>query len=185
MSSDAELIGRSLRGDTDAFVEVISRHETAIGNYLARRVGRQAAEDVLGDVWVAAYESRARYDRSYPEARPWLYGVALNRLRRHWRSEPAAEEPAADLTFVVSDWDPWPAVDARVDAQALLRKALARLKPEEREVLGLVAWEDLTVAEAGRVLDIPAGTARRLLHQARKALREAPEVVALLQVPTT
>src|SRR4051794_41804637 len=89
MSSDAELIGRSLRGDTDAFVEVVSRHETALGNYLARRVGRQAAEDVLGDVWVAAYESRAKYDRSYPEARPWLYGVALNRLRRHWRSPPA------------------------------------------------------------------------------------------------
>ena len=184
MLSDAELIGRSLRGDTDAFAEVISRHETALGNYLARRVGRQAAEDVLGDVWVAAYESRANYDRSYPEARPWLYGVALNRLRRHWRSAPA-EEPAPDLAGVASDWDPWPAVDARVDTQALLSRALARLKPEEREVLGLVAWEDLTVAEAGRVLDIPAGTARRLLHQARKALREAPEVVALLQVPTT
>lgn len=184
MSSDAELIGRSLRGDTSAFVEVINRHETAIGNYLARRVGRQVAEDVLGDVWVAAYESRATYDRSYPEARPWLYGVALNRLRRHWRSEPA-ERPASDLTGVAGDWDPWPAVDVRVDTQALLRRALARLKPEEREVLSLVAWEDLTVAEAGRVLAIPAGTARRLLHQARKALREAPEVAALLQVPTT
>jgi RNA polymerase sigma-70 factor (ECF subfamily) len=104
-------------------------------------------------------------------------------LRRHWRSEPA-EEPAPDLTRVASDWDPWPAVDVRVDTQALLSRALARLKPEEREVLGLVAWEDLTVAEAGRVLGLPAGTARRLLHQARKALREAPEVAALLQVPT-
>lgn len=184
MSSDAELIGRSLRGDADAFVEVISRHEAAIGTYLARRVGRQAAEDVLGDVWVAAYESRSTYDHSYPEARPWLYGVALNRLRRYWRSAPA-DAPAPDLTGVANDWDPWPAVEARVDAQALLRTALARLKPQEREVLGLVAWEDLTVAEAGRVLDIPAGTARRLLHQARKALRTAPEVVALLQVPTT
>ncbi|HWO68131.1 MAG TPA: sigma-70 family RNA polymerase sigma factor [Umezawaea sp.] len=184
MSSDAELIGRSLRGDSAAFVEMISRHEAAIGTYLARRVGRQAAEDVLGDVWVAAYESRATYDSSFPGARPWLYGVALNRLRRHWRSEPA-EEPASDLTGVANDWDPWPAVDARVDTQAQLRSALARLKPEEREVLGLVAWEDLTVAEAGRVLDIPAGTARRLLHQARKALREAPEVAALVRVPTT
>ena len=94
MSSDAELIGRSLRGDTDAFVEVISRHEAAIGNYLARRVGRQAAEDVLGDVWVAAYESRATYDSSYPEARAWLYGVALNRLRRHWRSDGASSAAA-------------------------------------------------------------------------------------------
>jgi len=184
MSSDAELIGRSLSGDTDAFVEVIGRHETAIGNYLARRVGRQTAEDVLGDVWVAAFESRASYDRSYDDARPWLYGVALNKLRRHWRSEPA-ETPVLDVALVADEWDPWPEVDTRVDTQALLRQALARLKPDEREVLGLVAWEDLTAAEAGRVLDIPAGTARRLLHQARKTLRETPEVAALLQVPTT
>ncbi|MGI5499839.1 RNA polymerase sigma factor [Lentzea sp. CA-135723] len=184
MSSDAELIGRSLSGDTRAFVEVVNRHEAAIGDYLARRAGRQAAEDLLGEVWVAAYEARAGYDRSHPEARPWLFGVALNRLRRHWRGGPAAE-PAADLTPAVSDWDPWPEVDTRVDTQALLRRALARLKPDEREVLSLVAWEDLTVAEAGRVLDLPAGTARRLLHQARKALRDAPEVTALLDVPTT
>ena len=55
-----------------------------------------------------------------------------------------------------------------------------RLRPEEREVLTLVAWEDLTAADAARVLGMPAGTARRLLHQARTALRNAPEVAALL-----
>ena len=48
------------------------------------------------------------------------------------------------------------------------------------EVLTLVACEDLTVADAARVLGKPAGTARRLLHQARTALRDAPEVAALL-----
>jgi RNA polymerase sigma-70 factor (ECF subfamily) len=47
-------------------------------------------------------------------------------------------------------------------------------------VLGLVAWEDLTAADAARALGLPAGTARRLLHQARAALRDAPEVSALL-----
>jgi RNA polymerase sigma-70 factor (ECF subfamily) len=71
-------------------------------------------------------------------------------------------------------------VDARVDIQAVLRAVLAELRPEEREVLTLVAWEDLTVADAARVLGKPAGTARRLLHQARTALRNAPEVAALL-----
>jgi RNA polymerase sigma factor (sigma-70 family) len=183
MASDAELIGRSLDGDTDAFAEVICRHERALGAYLARRVGRKTAEDVLGEVWVAAFESRGSYDRSFAEARPWLYGVALNKLRRYWRSEPA-EELTPDVTSLANGWDPWPAVDARVDTQAVLRAALAKLKPEEREVLTLVAWEDLTVAEAARVLGIPAGTARRLLHQARKALRNAPEVAALLKIPT-
>jgi RNA polymerase sigma factor (sigma-70 family) len=179
MTSDAELIGRSLAGDGHAFMEVISRHEVAVGTYLARRAGRDAAEDLLGDVWVAAFESRRTYDRSYAEARPWLYGVALNQLRRHWRSRPA-EDLVADVTTLANGWDPWPGVDARVDTLAVLRAALAKLKPEEREVLTLVAWEDLTVAEAARVLGMPAGTGRRLLHQARMALLKAPDVAALL-----
>ena len=71
-----------------------------------------------------------------------------------------------------------------MDTQSLLRAALAKLKPEEREVLTLVAWEDLTAADAARVLGIPAGTARRLLHQARTALRNTPEVAALLTIST-
>ena len=85
-----------------------------------------------------------------------------------------------DMTSMTNGWDPWPEVDARVDTQAVLRVALAKLKPEEREVLTLVAWEDLTAADAARALGMPAGTARRLLHQARIALRNAPAVAALL-----
>jgi RNA polymerase sigma factor (sigma-70 family) len=179
MASDAELIGRSLAGDGEAFVEVICRHEVAVGAYLARRAGREAAEDLLGEVWMAAFESRRTYDRSFAGARPWLYGVALNRLRHYWRSRPA-EDLVPDVARLGRGWDPWPAVDTRVATQAVLRAALAELRPEEREVLTLVAWEDLTVAEAARVLGLPAGTARRLLHQARMALRNAPDVAALL-----
>jgi RNA polymerase sigma-70 factor (ECF subfamily) len=179
MASDAELIGRSLAGDGEAFMEVIGRHEVAIGAYLERRVGREAAEDLLGDVWVAAFESRRTYDLSYAEARPWLYTMALNRLRQYWRSRPA-EDLVPDVTGLANGWDPWPAVDVRVDTRTVFRAALAGLKPEEREVLTLVAGEDLTVADAARVLGMPAGTARRLLHQARGALRSAPEVAALL-----
>ena len=179
MESDAELIGRSLAGDGEAFVEVICRHEAAMGAYLARRAGRGLAEDLLGEVWVAAFESRRTYDRSFPDARPWLFGVALNRLRRHWRSRPA-KDPVPDVTSLAAGWDPWPEVDGRVDTETVLRTALAGLRSEEREVLTLVAWEDQTVADAARTLGIPAGTARRYLHQARQALRSAPEVAALL-----
>ena len=139
-------------------MEVIGRHEGAVGAYLARRAGREAAEDLLGDVWVAAFESRGSYDRSFAGARPWLYGVALNRLRRYWRARPP-EELVPDVTRLGGGWDPWPAVDDRVDTQAVLRTALARLRPDEREVLTLVAWEDLTAADAARVLGRPAGKA--------------------------
>src|ERR1700748_1117302 len=94
---DSELIARSLDGDQDAFVEVVRRHEAAVGAYLARRAGRDLAEDLLGEVWVAALASRATYDRSFPDARPWLFGVAHNTLRRHWRSRPAEHPPHGRL----------------------------------------------------------------------------------------
>jgi RNA polymerase sigma factor (sigma-70 family) len=179
MASDAELIGWSLAGDGEAFVEVVRRHEIAVGAYLARRAGRGTAEDLLAEVWLGAFRSRSHYDRSFPGARPWLFGVARNTLRRHWRSLPA-EEPFADMADVDVGWNPWPAVDERVDTDAALRMALIGLKPAEREVLTLVVWEDLSVADAARALGIPSGSAYRYLHQARLALRDAPGMVDLL-----
>jgi RNA polymerase sigma-70 factor (ECF subfamily) len=176
---DAELIARSLSGDEGAFVEVVQRHEAAVGAYLARRAGREAAEDLLGEVWLAALGSRASYDRSFPDARPWLFGVARNTLRRHFRSRPA-EDPVADVAPIAPGWDPWAVVDSRVDAASLLRQALEMLTPRQREIVTLVAWEDLTVADAGRALGMPPATARRHLHQARIALRNAPGMTALL-----
>jgi hypothetical protein len=61
---------RSLDGDEDAFVEVVRRHEATVGTYLARRGGRELAQDLLSEVWVAALASRAKYDRSFPDAGP-------------------------------------------------------------------------------------------------------------------
>ena len=184
MASDAELIGLSVTGDGEAFVEVVQRHEAAVGAYLARRAGREVAKDLLGEVWLAAFGSRRTYDRSFADARPWLFGVAHNTLRRHWRSL-LPEEPLPDVAGPELGWDPWPAVDERVDGAETVRTALLGLRTTEREVLTLVVWEDLTVADAARALGIPSGTAYRYLHQARVALREAPRILELLADMTT
>jgi RNA polymerase sigma factor (sigma-70 family) len=179
MASDADLIGWSLAGDEEAFVEVVRRHEVGVGAYLARRAGRGVAEDLLGEVWLAAFRSRSGYDRSFPGARPWLFGVARNTLRRHWRSQ-RPEDPRPDMADVEIGWNPWPAVDQRVDSDAALRAALVSLRPAEREVLTLVVWDDLSVADAARALGIPSGSAYRHLHQARLTLRSTPGMVELL-----
>lgn len=184
MTSDAELISWSLSGDGEAFVEMLDRHEAAIWAYLVRRAGRQLAEDLLGEVWAAAFASRRSYDRSFPEAKPWLFGIALNTLRRHWRSQ-RLEDPTADLSDRLAVCDPWPVEDDRIEGERLLRRVLATLPPDEREVLFLVVWEQASVADAARALKVPAGTARRYLHQARMALRAAPEMVELLTQSNT
>lgn len=179
MTSDAELIAWSLAGDDDAFVEVVRRHAQVVGSYLVRRAGRGAAEDLLGEVWVAALRARGSYDRSFAEARPWLLGIARNVLRAHWRRHPD-EDLVADMVTLATFADPWAVVDERIDGAAVLHKAVAGIPHEEREVLLLVAWEGLSVADAARAIGVPPGTARRYLHQARLVLRSSPGMVALL-----
>jgi RNA polymerase sigma factor (sigma-70 family) len=183
VETDGVLIERSARGRPDAFVEVVRRHEVAVHAYLARRAGRQAADDLLGEVWVRAFGGRAGFDPAHSDARPWLYGIARNVLRAHWRgagsgrpADRAGVAAAADRAGAVQALDPWDDVIDRLDSAAAARTremvgAVRALPPEEREVLLLVAWEQLTPAQAAVVLGIPPGTARSRLHRARAALR--------------
>jgi RNA polymerase sigma factor (sigma-70 family) len=174
VETDGVLIERSVRGRPDAFVEVVRRHEVAVHAFLARRAGRQAADDLLGEVWVRAFGGRAGFDPGHDDARPWLYGIARNVLRAHWRAGRPADR--ANRVGVAEAEDPWDAVIDRLDSAAAagsreLAGAVRALPPEEREVLLLVAWEQLTPSQAAAVLGIPAGTARSRLHRARAALR--------------
>jgi len=169
MDTDGILMARSVQGHPDAFVAVAQRHGVAIHGYLARRAGRQVADDLLADVWVRAFAARGGYDSSYDDARPWLYGIARNVLRAHWRSAQNAALAGPEPTV-----DPWDDIVDRLDSAAsgeALISAVRRLPPAEREVLLLVAWEQLTPSEAAAVLGVPAGTARSRLHPARATLR--------------
>ncbi len=168
-TDDAMLIERSVRGRPDAFVEVVRRHEAAVHAFLARRAGRQAADDLLGEVWVRAFAARGGYDTARAGARPWLYGIARNVLRAHWSARPDPVRAAAPESA-----DPWDEVVERLDSAARVQtlvSALRALPVTERDALLLVAWEQLTPAEAAVVLGVPQGTVRSRLHRARSALR--------------
>ncbi|WP_327122008.1 RNA polymerase sigma factor [Streptomyces sp. NBC_01341] len=155
--------------DPAAFTPLVEKYSTALHGYFARRMPG-AADDLLAEVWLQAFAARRTFDASRGSARGWLFGVARNVLAGHARRTVRAQAlPGAQAT------DPWQAVDQRLDAAALapaLRRALAELPAEEREVMLLVSWEQLTPAEAAAAVGIPAGTARSRLHRARGRLRE-------------
>ncbi|MDX3850186.1 RNA polymerase sigma factor [Streptomyces sp. AK02-01A] len=171
METDDELLTRSVR-DTGAFEPLVARHSTALHGYLARRAP-QAADDLLAEVWLRAYTARGTYDSGRGAARTWLFGVARNVLAAHWRRH-SQDQRASQADEETND--PWQAVDRRLDAAAvapLIRRTLAELPHVERELLLLVAWEQLTPTEAAAVVGIPPGTARSRLHRARTRLRAA------------
>jgi DNA-directed RNA polymerase specialized sigma24 family protein len=133
---------------------VARRHARAVSAYLVRRAGPMSAEDLLSEVWLQAFASRASYDRSFADARPWLFGIARNALRAHWRAAPKDELLAETAELPVA-LNPWPEVEERLDIDGVLRggledvrRALVALAPAEREVILLVAWEELSVADA-------------------------------------
>ena len=85
-ASDAQVVARSL-AEPQAFGVLFDRHAPALLGYLVRRIGRDEAEGLIGDVFRIAFERRARFDPAHDTARPWLYGIAGNLLLKHRRSE--------------------------------------------------------------------------------------------------
>jgi len=171
---DATLITRSLAAP-ECFGVLFDRHAPAIHRYIARRLGPDAADDLVADTFLVAFRGRGRYDRTYADARPWLYGIATRLIGRYRRSEvrffraiaatgidPAAE-PIADQ------------VTDRIAAQAASRQlaaALARLSQAQRDVLLLVA-SGLGYQETALALRVPTGTVSSRLLRARRKVREA------------
>jgi RNA polymerase sigma factor (sigma-70 family) len=171
--SDAAVIASSVV-EASRFGEIFDRHFAEIDRYLARRVGTALADDLAAETFVIAFRSRGRYDPRVADARPWLFGIAANLARRHWRTE--RRRPAAYARTGVDPIDDDAAdVERRVDAVAAaaeLAAVLASLSAVEREVLLLFAWADLSRDEISTALRIPVGTVRSRLSRARAHVRE-------------
>ena len=183
--SDAQVIASSLEAP-EAFAALYDRHAGLLFRYLIRRVGRDTADELLGETFRIAFEKRTSFDCDRPDARPWMYGIATNLLAKHRRSEArrlhatarlaAEHRPYADTDSVVA------AVDASV-AWPKVAEAITQLPDGERDALLLFAWEDLSYQEVAAALDVPVGTVRSRLNRARSRLRELVAVTG--REPTT
>lgn len=172
--ADSHAIAASAVRPAD-FASIFDRHFDAIYAYLQRRLGRDLADELAAETFLVAFDGRARYDTSRPDARPWLFGIATNLLHRHRRQElrelRAYARSAGDPVL-----DAFDGVDARIDATSIRRElidALAGLPVEELDALLLLAWADFSYAEIAEALGIPIGTVRSRISRARGRLHAA------------
>jgi RNA polymerase sigma factor (sigma-70 family) len=171
---DAEIMGRS-RTHPELFGALFERHAGTLFRYACRRVGAEVAEDVVAETFLAAFRQRARYDVSRSDARPWLLGILVREVSRHRRRE--ISRLMALARAVEPDQVDGPADRIAEDltarsARARLAVALARLKQRDRDVLTLIAWQEMSYDEVGQVLGIPVGTVRSRLNRARRQMQE-------------
>lgn len=145
-----------------ALVELVHQ---PVRRYLARRAHPADVDDVLAETLLVLWR---RLDDVPPEAPlAWTYAVARRCLANAQRSSRRRDALAQRL----HDADPPPtAASEREDDVAA---AVARLRPDDREVLHLWAWEGLEPREIATVLGVSANAASLRLHRARTRLRTA------------
>ena len=150
---------------SDWFRAMYARHYPDVVRYGLRRLdGVAAAEELAQEVFLVAWR-RPTEVPAY--ALPWLYGVARRLLANHWRAQRSAP-PAVQLTETAAA-DRHDAVTQLLD----VRSALGGLSEDDQEILRLVGWEQLSLAEAGLVLGCGTTAAKVRLHRARRRLRDA------------
>jgi len=173
--ADAAVIEQSWT-QPERFAAIFERYFAAVHQYLARRVGDKAADDLAAEVFVAAFAQRQRYDLARDCARPWLYGIATHMIGTHRRQEqryyralarsrgrdtsPSEEDRIADRASAAA-------------AGPALAAALAALDTGDRDVLLLTALAGLDYQEVAQALGIPYGTVCSRLNRARRLLRAA------------
>lgn len=173
-NSDEDLLLAAGRGDASAFEALVGRYAGELLGYFRRRIGEDAASDLLQDTLLRLHRGARRYA---PRAtvRTYLYtiarNVALNYLRR--------PRPATSLDLIAKGADsppakgPTPAETLEAsELRVRVRSAVQGLSDPLREVVILRHYQGLPFREVAEVLDIPVGTAMRRMTDALLRLRD-------------
>jgi RNA polymerase sigma-70 factor (ECF subfamily) len=164
---------------TDAeFQAAFDQHKDAVYRFAWRMSGSAAAaEDITQDVFVALLRYPDRFDPARGTLRAFLLGIARNLALKHWRARHRFEK--LDDEAVVAE-----SLDLeRGDIGDVVGRAVRALRPLQREVVILVEYEGLTLAEVARAADTDVGTVKSRLHRARENLRRM--LAPLRRQPTT
>ncbi|MGH9162849.1 MAG: RNA polymerase sigma factor [Vicinamibacteraceae bacterium] len=187
--TDDELVGHAREGDADAFATLVERHRRAVYRaVLAALPDGTEADDVAQDVWVTVHRRLASF-RGEARFRTWLLAIAWRKaldrrrsLRRWMRTLVTEAGDALDGLKAATPGNPGGAHAARahspeqvlLDAErdAVVRKLIQSLPPRLRDPLLLAGLQEASYTEIADLLDIPIGTLKWRVAEARRVLRE-------------
>jgi RNA polymerase sigma-70 factor (ECF subfamily) len=163
------------KSDPGAFTRLYLRHYDAIFRYCAHRLfERTTAEDITSEVFLKMVENFQTFDGNEKQFRNWLYRIATNAVNEHIRK---TTRRSAILAWVwrgssKADIDEGAAADESQDNQAVIKKALLMLKPEEQAIVTMRFFENLKTEEIAKVFDTSESTVRSKLSRAIEKLRK-------------
>jgi RNA polymerase sigma-70 factor (ECF subfamily) len=163
--------GQDARTRCDAWY---AEHGRAIYRYLRFHVdSADTAEDLAADVFLRAFEAADRFDPARAEARVWLFGIARNALRDHFRRQKVRRHVDVGALRDVAIEAPSPEERLlREEAVARLLEGVAQLSESDRELVSLRYGSELSPTEMAEVLGVREPVVRTRLWRALGRLRE-------------
>lgn len=177
-ATDEELVDAFQAGDLSAFDDLVRRWERRIQAAIYRVMGTEdEARDLCQEAFLKAYRALGAFKR---EARfsSWLYQIALNLCRDRMRrrkgrtlvSLEALEADGPALRCAALGPSPLEMVEASTLSR-VLADAVSGLPDEQREVIVLKEYQDLTFVEIAEILDVPLSTVKTRLYRGLGQLR--------------
>ena len=175
---ETKLVTVAQRGDRLAFDRLTRIYARSLRGYLVRRVGMDAVDDVLAETWLAAWLALPGYSRR-SRFKTWLFGIgyykSVDYLRGRLRNAPDLSLDATDRELP----DTRDAIAASEQTQEI-RALLSQLPPEQREVLELYYYADLTLGEVARALKRNLNTVKAQFYRAHASAAQILDSVETL-----
>src|SRR5262252_2702858 len=181
--SDEELLLALARGDDSALSPIYRRYVPTVFKIAVQALGREAAEDVVQEVFSSVWKNAGTFDPARGLVRPWIVQIArsrvLNELRRRSRKPETNEERDASALQELPDGasSPDQAVWEEYRRSAI-QKAVGSLAPPQRQALSLAFFEDLTHEQVAETLKVPLGTTKTRIRSGIQQLRLALAAMA-------
>jgi RNA polymerase sigma-70 factor (ECF subfamily) len=170
--ADASLIERCQAGERTSFGILLNRYRDRIINLAYQLLhDRDDAEDVAQEVFTKAFTSIGSF-RAEAQLFTWLYRITLNLCLHRKRREKRCESYEEQIVPGASD-----ANEDQIVTNIVVQQALDKLSPPLQAVLILREMHDLSYEEIAIVLNIPVGTVRSRLSEARRKFKELWEAL--------
>lgn len=155
----------------DALASLFDGHYESVVRYIFVRIGDRAdAEELAGDVFLRAVKNLGSFRGSQEQMRFWIFRVARNIVVDHYRKRSKRQTVPLDAADAVESADVEETAERNLQMEAVA-KALDRLTPAQREVIGLRFFAGLTSEEAGQVMGKSSGAVREMQRSAIEKLR--------------
>jgi RNA polymerase sigma-70 factor, ECF subfamily len=173
--SDRALVSALAEGDQAALAALYDRFHADVYRFVARLARTDIAEDLAQQTFLEAYRSAPRF-RGDSAVKTWLFGIAVNQARNHFRSE--ARRATANANLAAMPVPRAPSANEAITIEQQRRwveAAVERLSPGLREAYVLCVIEEVPGKQAAQILGIREASLWRRLTDARNAIRAAIE----------